>query len=286
MIPVSVVLTTYDSPDWLEKVLWGYAAQVYKNFEIVIADDGSSPVTEGLIDEMRRQTRLAIRHVWHEKQGFRKCRILNRAIVETSNPYLIFSDGDCIPRSDFVEVHAKSARRGCFLSGGMVRLNHAMSRRLVRTDIMSGRIFDPQELIRQGHGWDRKLRMLVRDQVWIWLFEKVSTTRPTFNGHHSSVWRDDVLAVNGFDERMQYGGLDRELGERLTNRGVYGRSVRHRTVCLHLEHDRNYINEDGIHRNWLIRVQTRREQRSWTDFGILTKAENQASEICVGSSVS
>ncbi len=39
---VSVVLSTYNSPNWLEKVLWGYAAQTERPEEIVIADDGST----------------------------------------------------------------------------------------------------------------------------------------------------------------------------------------------------------------------------------------------------
>ena len=72
---VTVLFTTYNSPLWLEKVLWGYQAQSYKNFDIVVADDGSTEKTKQLIDEMRVSTGLEIKHIWHEDNGFQKCEI-------------------------------------------------------------------------------------------------------------------------------------------------------------------------------------------------------------------
>jgi glycosyltransferase involved in cell wall biosynthesis len=38
---ISVILSTYNAPKWLEKSLWGYAMQSDRDFEVVIADDGS-----------------------------------------------------------------------------------------------------------------------------------------------------------------------------------------------------------------------------------------------------
>ena len=52
---ITVVLSTYNAPAWLEKSLWGYACQTFRNFEIVIADDGSGPETADLIERMREQ---------------------------------------------------------------------------------------------------------------------------------------------------------------------------------------------------------------------------------------
>ena len=86
---VSVILSTYESPDWLAKVVWGYAAQTHRDFELVIADDGSSPRTAECIGYLRHATKLSLRHVWHAKHGFRKCRILNRAILAVAGDYLI-----------------------------------------------------------------------------------------------------------------------------------------------------------------------------------------------------
>ncbi|MDX5328696.1 MAG: glycosyltransferase, partial [Marinobacter sp.] len=79
-----MIISTYNSPEWLEKVLWGYSAQTHKDFEIIIADDGSKDETRQLIDRMRDETGLTITHVWQEDDGFQKCRILNKAVLNTT----------------------------------------------------------------------------------------------------------------------------------------------------------------------------------------------------------
>src|SRR3989339_1476567 len=127
---VSVIVSTYNAPAWLEKVLWGYAAQTHRDFELVVADDGSTQATALLLGQLRRQTQLPIRHVWQERSGFRKCEILNKATVAAAGDYLIYTDGDCIPRCDFVEQHAEMARPATMLSGGCVRLPKDLSQRI------------------------------------------------------------------------------------------------------------------------------------------------------------
>ena len=266
---VSVIISTYNSPEWLEKVLWGYAAQTTGDFEVVIADDGSTAETALVIERMRRKGRLHIAHVWHPDQGFRKCRILNRAIAESSGDYLIFSDGDCIPRADFVATHVRLARPGRALSGGCVRLQRALSEVITPPDIFSGRC------MQAGWLWSRGLRS-ARGLVKLHssgsaagrLADGLTPTQASFNGHNASVWRGDALRVNGFDERLQYGGLDREFGERLIHAGVRFGRVRHQAICLHLDHPRPYMDAQGWRCNDAIRAETRREQRTWTPHGI------------------
>src|SRR5688500_13785497 len=115
---ISVIISTYNSPAWLEKVLWGYECQTFKDFEIVIADDGSGEPTRQLIERFQQESSIKILHVWHEDMGFLKSQILNKSSLAATSDYLVYSDGDCIPRRDFLEVHAREARSGYFLSGG------------------------------------------------------------------------------------------------------------------------------------------------------------------------
>jgi glycosyltransferase involved in cell wall biosynthesis len=268
MFPVSIILSTYNLPEWLEKALWGYAIQTYSDFEIVVADDGSSIQTACLIEEAARDAKLTLRHVWQEHKGFRKCRILNKAIAAASGAYLIFSDGDCIPRPDFVAQHVRFAKPGRFLSGGLVRLPAEISQNLSRDDITTGRAYHAPWLLANGMPFVPKLRFLMVPPRLAWLFDLLWTTRATFNGCNSSAWKDDVLRVNGFDERMHYGGLDRELGERLVNAGVRPKQIRHQTTCLHLDHQRSYAHPDLIAFNQDIRRTTRQHGRVWTPYGL------------------
>jgi glycosyltransferase involved in cell wall biosynthesis len=269
---VSVIVTTYNLPRWLEKVIWGYAVQTHRWFELVIADDGSTEATTRTIAELRERTGLAIRHVWHEDRGFRKCEILNKAIITTSYDYLVFTDGDCIPRRDFLAQHVALARPGRFLSGGVVRLPLALSWRLNHEDIHSGRATDARWLRDQGMPWSKKLWLLARHPRMAALLDCATTTRATFNGHNASAWKDDILRVNGFNEQMHYGGLDRELGERLVNAGVRGLQVRHRAVCVHLEHPRVYASDSGWRQNRKIREETLRARSVWTAQGLQKSA--------------
>jgi glycosyltransferase involved in cell wall biosynthesis len=265
---ISVIVSASNSATYLEKVLIGLSCQDRLPDEVIVADDGSSDATPEVIAAASVAKLFPISHLWQEPNGFRKCRILNRAIASTKSDYLIFIDGDCVPRRDFIARHGRRAAPGRFLSGGVFRLPRRLSQSIERSDIADGRLFDRRWLQAEG------VRVPTASKVGIpgwagYFFSKLTTTRATFNGHNSSAWRDDVIRVNGFDERMVYGGLDREFGERLENAGVRGYGVRYETVCVHLDHDRSYVDKAGWEANYAIRKETRRLRTTWTDFGIV-----------------
>lgn len=249
---ISVVVTTYNQPDWLEKVLWGLGAQADRNFEVLVADDGSGPDTRALVDRAAAAVGAPVRHLWHEDRGFRKCAILNTAIQASRGDYLVFLDGDCIPRRDFLAVHRRLARPGRFLSGGAFRLPHDTSARLSLDVVTSGAAFQPRWLRAAGVPWSFRLARLGAGSRLAALLDTLTPTGATFNGGNASAWREDVVAVNGFDERMGHGGLDREFGARLEHLGRPGLQVRHRAIVLHLDHDRGYRDEATVRRNRAI----------------------------------
>jgi glycosyltransferase involved in cell wall biosynthesis len=269
---IAVIVSVSNSATYLEKALVGLSCQDRLPDEVIVADDGSTDDTPAVIAAADAARLFPIAHLRQEKQGFRKCRILNRAIDGAKADYLIFLDGDCVPRRDFIAAHGQRATPGRFLSGGVFRLPRPVSQSVERSDIADGRLFERGWLRAQG------VRVPAASKVSVPIraghfFSKATTTRPTFNGHNSSAWRDDAIRVNGFDERMVYGGLDREFGERLGNAGVRGYGIRYEAVCVHLDHDRDYIDKAGWEANHAIRRETRRLRSTWTDFGIVRKAE-------------
>ena len=134
---ISVIVSTYNAEEWLEKVLIGYNNQTYKNFELIVADDGSRLFTKELIDSYAKNFAVPLRHIWHEDLGYRRQEILNVAIMEASFEYIIMTDGDCIPRADFVAVHAQHAEKGKFLSGGYCKLPMKTSKAISKDDILN-----------------------------------------------------------------------------------------------------------------------------------------------------
>ena len=149
-IKVSVIISTYNSVDWLDKVICGYNNQSFSDFEMVIADDGSSTETLDLIEALSKKVSFPINHIWHEDNGFQKSMILNKAILACKSDYIIMSDGDCIPRNDFVEIHFNYKRKGYFLSGGYHMLPMETSIAITNEVINDGKCFDLQWLKANG----------------------------------------------------------------------------------------------------------------------------------------
>jgi glycosyltransferase involved in cell wall biosynthesis len=265
---ISVIVSTYNQPRWLLHCLTGFAQQSLGDFELIVADDGSSRSTAQLIETVATNVHYPLRHVWHEDNGFRKCTILNRGIEASTTDYLVFTDGDCIPRNDFLATHVRLRHPGRFLSGGYVKLPHAVSDTIRSTDIENGRHVDPQWLKARGFRGGRQRLKLRPPGVFAQALDLLSPARASWNGHNASGWKSDLIAVNGFDERMRYGGEDRELGERLENAGIRGKRIRFRTALVHLDHDRPYIKASSIADNQAIRDTTRQRRSTWTEFGL------------------
>ncbi len=268
---ISVIISTYNSVEWLKKVIWGYNTQTYRNFEMVIADDGSRQDTFDLIEELKKEVFYPIIHVWHEDNGFQKSQILNKAIIACTTDYIMMSDGDCIPRPDFVEQHIKFREEGYFLSGGYHKLPLELSQNITKEDIYSGKCFDVSWLKKSGMKSSFKNNKVNATGLKSSILNFLTPTTPSWNGHNASGWKKDILAINGFDERMQYGGQDRELGERLVNYGIKPKQIRYSTVCLHLDHPRGYATPESINKNKNIRKETKIQKKNWTDFGIEKK---------------
>jgi glycosyltransferase involved in cell wall biosynthesis len=267
-LKASVIISTYNQPKWLELVLQSYAIQTVKYFEIIIADDGSDERTKLIIDAFTLTTDLNVVHVWQQDKGFQKTKILNKAIVASQADYLIFTDGDCIARKDFVETHLKLRRPNRALSGGYFKLTEALSNQISRAIITNQTCFDSDWLISEGQPKSFKLNKLTKSVFKAKVLNALTTTKATFDGMNVSCWKNDIVAVNGFDERMQYGAEDREVGERMMNNGVKFLQVRYSCICIHLYHDRPYKNEDAQALNKKIRLETKQNKTIRTNFGL------------------
>jgi glycosyltransferase involved in cell wall biosynthesis len=264
----SVIVSTYNSPDWLEKVLTGYFNQDRHDFEIIIADDGSREETHHRIDELRKNSSVPIIHVWQKDDGFRKCRILNKSVLHAASDYLIFTDGDCIPRRDFISTHLNAAQRGFFVSGGSLLLPMPTSKLIDHSDIAAQRCFDKSWLYQNGLQPTRKIIRITSGALLSSLLNRFSPATCNFKGSNAAAWKDDVLKVNGFDERMAYGGEDREFGVRLRNCGIKARDVKYSAVLVHLDHAKGYRDPALMAANRELRLTVEKNRITHTDYGI------------------
>lgn len=267
MSAITVMFTTYNEPQWLEWVLWGFSVQTVAGFEVLVVDDGSRDDTRAVIDRLRPQMPYRLRHFWQPDEGFQKCKGINRGILLAEGEYLIFTDGDCIPHPEFVARHLALRERGRFLTGGYCKLPMALSKQITREDILAGRATEYAWLA--ANGLERHtLKLRLKNEALRSLFNTITPVKPLLHGHNASLWKDDAVRVNGYDERMQYGKEDLEFGDRLTHAGVRGKTIRYSAICVHLDHKRGYVTPQMKQKNSDIRACTKRTRATWAEQGI------------------
>ena len=233
---ISVVITTYNRPDALEAVLEACFAQDDKNFDIIIADDGSTANTRSCVERLQARSPVPLRHVWQADEGFRAAMARNRGTLAASGDYIVFLDGDCIPQRNFVAMHRKLARRGYLVSGSRVLLSAALTARILAEKIDLAGAGAGTLLRHRLQGDINKLAQLL--VTW----PDLGRARRRFSWRrikscNLAVWRDDLAMVNGFDESfLGWGHEDSDLVVRLFNAGVLRKDGAFATEVFHLWH--------------------------------------------------
>jgi glycosyltransferase involved in cell wall biosynthesis len=234
---VSVVITTYNRSDALLAVLDGLALQTDRNFEVVVADDGSRVAHQSAVSESGVARILGVTHVWHPDVGFTASRIRNRGVAATTGEYIIFMDGDCVPEVDFVARHKMLAQQGCFVNGSRVLLAPELtSRVLTGGEHICGR--SPWYWVLQRlRGQANKLTGLFRLPDFPVRRHRLFSWKG-IRGCNMGVWRCDFERVDGFDESfVGWGHEDADLVLRLHNSGVVRKNGFCATEVFHLWHE-------------------------------------------------
>ncbi len=184
---------------------------------------------KALLDRMQAEVFYPIIQ-YGRKMRFQKSRILNKAVERCAAEYIVMSDGDCVPRKDFWKFMRNIWRKDIFFRADILCYRCRYPKRSPGKTSKPDVVFDVQWLKANGLKSSFKNNKLTSAGFKARLLNKVTPTGATWNGHNASGWKKDIVAVNGFDERMQYGGQDRELGERLMNYGIRG----NRYVTCHM----------------------------------------------------
>lgn len=243
---ISVIISVYNHFEWLRLILDAMRQQTYQNFEVIIADDGSSEENvEKIKKYISRYPEIKILHYWHEDEGWRKNKALNGAVRLSKGDYLVFIDGDCIPHPEFVADHARLARKGFVMGGRRVETGKALSdmieswEKLPKDYFTKARVRILKSVFKESMG--KTLSQLRR--TWRFPFvagKPLGVKSQGILGANFGIFRSDFEKVNGFDERYVDPGTgeDCDLDVRLENAGVYHLKASHYALMLHRHHDR------------------------------------------------
>lgn len=240
-IQASLIITTYEMPEHLKLVCANLKRQSCPEFEVIFCDDGSGPSTAEVISEFSQQTTLAVQRVWQEHHGFRKCKILNQALLKARGKTLIFLDGDCVPHRRFVEDHLMLQEEGVYLAGRRVEIGPELSSRISPSWVEEG-YFDwphPSLVWSMWRGDSEFLNRSIRfgsPRLRSWLgMNRIDDLK----GCNYSVPRKVMEALNGFDESYEgYGREDTDVELRLQNYGLKIKSLKGLALQFHIWHPR------------------------------------------------
>ena len=234
---VSLVISTYNEPKSLRRCLLGFTVQGRMPDQVIVSDDGSRPDTAAVL-RLPEFAGLPLEHVWQEDAGWRKPRVMNLSLACCIGDYIVFCDGDCVPRRDFISSHLRHARPRTFLSGSIIDVPMDVHPRLADEQILDNSAFSSAVL---ESLWPaaRRYRRRLHPGRWESLLNLATHRYCTLRGSNFSAWREDLLRINGCDENFGYGSEDRELGVRLRNAGTWSRWLKFSLVQLHLGHRRN-----------------------------------------------
>lgn len=262
---VSVIIAVYKDVEALSLIIEALKQQTYKNFEVVVVEDGEDKQMAEYIDSIEG---LDVKHTTQEDKGIRKTRSLNNGIIKSNGEYLIFIDGDCIPYSTFVSAHVRLAEKNCVLSGRRVNLGPRFSK-LLREKKMSSLKLEKTFVLRypliaydclEGHSEDG---FYFDPNGWLYkkFIEKRKASKSLL-GCNYSCFKKDMLGINGYDE--SYGetsvGDDTDLEWRFQLYGCKIKSVKNAANMFHLYHSRGF--REKIDSEWAYNLMNKNKENN------------------------
>lgn len=265
---VSVIVPTYNRPKALKLCLTSLAGQSMVPSEVLIADDGSSSETRDFVQKMQGSLHdiFPIKHVWQEDIGFRKPKILNQAVRQTTGEYLIFIDGDCMAHRHFIRAHVEHSDPAAILGGKRVEIGRALTEQLLKEGTVLNS-FSPRLIMDSLTGDSRKVEeaIQIKNPLLRRIMHRDQITDDGIWGCNFSLYKDLFMEINGCDEDFLDGSLeDNDLGIRVLNLGKQVRSVRGLAIVLHLWHPSSWSFEGDKYRynNKIIKRRIELKERS------------------------
>lgn len=254
---ISVIVTTYNRSDALAAVMRGLSAQTDPQFEVVIADDGSSPPHRDSVLAMANSLPFAAVHVWHPDTGFTAAKVRNLGVAASSGSYLVFLDGDCVPEADFIAQHRRLSEAKRFVNGSRILLSERLTGQTVA---------DVEKIVGRSrwYWWKHWWAGRASRSIGTWRLPngtyrvKKQFSWKGIRSCNLALWRADFIEIDGFDEiYVGWGHEDADLALRLHHAGVLRKNGFCATEVFHLWHQEASRNRESVNASRVkLRAQT------------------------------
>jgi glycosyltransferase involved in cell wall biosynthesis len=263
---VTLIISTYNSPEFLYLVIRSINKQTVAPDEVIFADDGSSVETKKVIEEFETSSRFKVLHAWQEDLGFRVARSRNNAIILSSGEYIILIDGDIVLHPNFIEDHIKNAKLGHFIQGSRVLLNNEITKKAIEKTCIEFPFFS-SKLINKKNSIHSNFLSLI--------FSKKSKNLKGIKTCNMAFYRKDCIRINGFNNDFEgWGREDSEFVVRLMNRGIKRKNIRFNAIVFHLYHNEN--SRIALEKNDQLLQKTIFNSSTWCENGINKMNKNES----------
>jgi len=269
---VSVIVNVYKQSNFFRLCLQSLRNQTFKDFEVIVADDGSGKEVEDVIREFKND--LMLRHIWQEDKGFRKALILNKAAKMASGEKLFFIDGDILVHPRGIGIMNEELLRGQYVTSRVVRISKKLRDRIIEGKYTSEKIFAFPFIVSLTRDWlFGKTRFMeygiLLQEPFASFFQSLKKSKQVFGGCWA-IFKSNFEVVNGYDNSyIGYGHEDFDIGWRLHWAGIASKLVTNRLVMLHLYHKKRQENLEN------------REKKKNAELDGKTRCENGFAEIKV-----
>jgi glycosyltransferase involved in cell wall biosynthesis len=229
----SLNISTYNWPEALYLCMLSVKALKVLPDEVVIADDGSTDETRQLVEKFQKDFPVPVKHIWQPDEGFQLAKIRNMAIAASAYEYIIQVDGDLVLHPMFVADHLSFSKHDSFVGGSRVLLNKQSSEKLLQTEKID------ISILNKGIG--NRLNGLHFRPLTNYLSNRYKVNDIYYlRGCNMAFWRDDLLKVNGYNEKLTgWGREDNEIAIRLVNNGIKKRTLKFGGIAYHIYHPEN-----------------------------------------------
>jgi len=105
LVTVSIIMTSYNKPEFVGKAIEGVLNQTFKDFELLLMDDNSNEETQKVIasylqDKRIKYFRSNTRSITERVQKTRYCVLINEALNKVQGKYISYATDDNVYRPE------------------------------------------------------------------------------------------------------------------------------------------------------------------------------------------
>ncbi|WP_319372281.1 glycosyltransferase [uncultured Ilyobacter sp.] len=235
---ITVIVTIYNRLEYAKNIIKSLLNQTVQIDELIFADDGSSESLMDVIEELLPLCKFKIKHVYQEDLGFRAAKNRNNGARAAEGDILLFLDQDVVFPENFIEKFILNSKKGVFLFSRAIMSTEdekLIVQKLIDSNEKYSKIYekiDYKEKIEQREKKNGK------DIFYNFLYMiKLRSRGAKIPSMIFSIYKDDFIKVNGFDEKyVGWGYEDDDLFNRLYKAGYKSKPLFYKMPPIHMWH--------------------------------------------------